>query len=56
VADAGVTANSLIFFTLKTVGGTVGTLPVLRTITIGVGFTVVASAYDISTYNYGRQG
>ena len=56
VADAGVTANSCINITLGTVGGTVGALPAIKTITPGTGFTVAATASDTSTYNYLRIG
>jgi hypothetical protein len=52
VADADITANSVIIFTLKTVGGTVGAYPAVQTITVGVGFTFKATAADTSTYNY----
>ena len=53
VAATSVTANSLIIFTLKTPGGTVGAYPAIQTITPGTGFTVAATALDTSTYNYG---
>lgn len=56
VVDAGVTANSAIFFTLKTVGGTVGAAPAIQTITPGTGFTVAGTALDTSVYNYARFG
>jgi hypothetical protein len=52
VANTNVTANSLIVFTLKTVGGTVGAYPAIQTITPGTGFTVAATAGDTSVYNY----
>lgn len=52
VADANVTANSAIIFTLKTVGGTVGAIPAIKTITAGTGFTLAGTASDTSTYNY----
>lgn len=52
VANAKVTASSIIVFTLKTVGGTVGTPPQIETITPGTGFTVQGAASDTSTYNY----
>ncbi len=52
VANANVTDDSLIVFTLKTVGGTVGAYPAVQTITPGTGFTVAGSASDTSTYNY----
>ena len=51
-ADANVTANSIITITLKTVGGTVGAIPAVATITPGTGFTTVGTASDTSTYNY----
>lgn len=48
-----VTANSVIIFTLKTVGGTVSaSAPNVKTITPGVGFTVAGLASDTSTYTY----
>ncbi len=52
VADDGVTADSSIIFTLKTVSGTVGAYPAIQTITPGTGFTVAATASDTSIYNY----
>lgn len=56
VADANVTANSIIVPTLQTVGGTVGALPAVKTITPGTGFTVACTASDTSTYAYLRLG
>ena len=47
-----VTAESVIIFTLKTVGGTVGAYPRVVTITPGTGFTVDAASGDTSIYNY----
>jgi hypothetical protein len=52
VANTNVTANSNIIPTLKTVGGTVGAVPSIKTITAGTGFTVAATASDTSVYNY----
>lgn len=52
VANTNVTANSLILFTLKTVGGTVGAAPVPQTVTPGTGFTVEGTAGDTSVYNF----
>jgi hypothetical protein len=52
VANPAVTAHSIIIFTLKTVGGTVGTPPQIETITPGTGFTVEGGSSDTSTYNY----
>lgn len=52
VANSAVTANSLILVTLKTVGGTVGAVPAVKTITPGTGFTIAGTASDTSVYNY----
>lgn len=52
VANTAVTGDSIIVFTLKTVGGTVGAYPSVKTITPGTGFTVAATASDTSVYNY----
>lgn len=52
VANANVTTGSVIIFTLKTVGGTVGAYPTVPTITAGTGFTFVATASDTSIYTY----
>jgi len=52
VANTNIDANSLVIFTLKTVGGTVGAIPVVETITPGTGFTAQGTASDTSTYNY----
>lgn len=52
VANTSVTANSLIWPTLKTVGGTVGAVPAVKTITPGTGFTIAGTASDTSVYNY----
>lgn len=51
-----VTANSDINITLKTVGGTVGAVPAISTITPGVGFSVVGTSGDTSVYNYSITG
>ena len=52
VAATGVTATSMILLSLNTVGGTVGAIPAVQTITAGTGFTVAGTASDTSTYNY----
>jgi len=52
VDDTNVGANSVIAISLKTVGGTVGAIPAIKTITPGTGFTVAATASDTSVYNY----
>ena len=56
VPDAGVTLNSIIIPSLNTVGGTVGAIPRVVTITAGTGFTINGTASDSSTYNYLRIG
>jgi len=58
VADARVTANSIIVFTLKSVNaGTVSpNAPNVLTITPGTGFTVGGTALDLGTYNYAILG
>lgn len=52
VADTDVIAGSNILISLNTVGGTVGAIPAVKTITPGTGFTVAGTASDTSTYNY----
>lgn len=52
VAARQVTAKSIIIPTLKTVGGTVGAIPSVKTITPGTGFTIAGTASDTSVYNY----
>lgn len=56
VTNANVTANSVIIITLKTVGGTVGAVPAIQTITPTTGYTVAATALDTSVYNYNILG
>lgn len=56
VANAAFTAGSSVTITLKTVGGTVGAIPHLATVTPGTGFTVVNTATDTSVYNYEIRG
>jgi hypothetical protein len=51
-ADTRLTANSVVVISLKTVGGTVGAIPHLETVTPGTGFTTIGTASDTSTYNY----
>jgi hypothetical protein len=51
VAAPEVTATSIIIPTLKTVGGTVGAIPAVKTITPGTGFTIAGTASDTSVYN-----
>jgi hypothetical protein len=52
VANANVTATSIVLIGLTTVGGTVGAVPAVKTITPGTGFTVAGTASDTSTYTY----
>jgi len=52
VANTKITADSSVIITLKTVGGTVGAIPAIKTITAGTGFTVAGTASDTSVYNY----
>jgi len=52
VANVKITASSNVIITLKTVGGTVGAVPSIKTITAGTGFTVAGTASDTSVYNY----
>lgn len=46
------TYGTNILITLKTVGGTVGALPAVKTVTSGTGFTVAGTASDTSVYYY----
>lgn len=52
VANTSITAGSIVIFTLKTVGGTVGAYPAIQTITPTTGFDVAGTAGDTSVYNY----
>lgn len=56
VVDPYITATSLIFVALLTVGGTVGAIPVVQTKTAGTGFTILGTASDTSVYAYIRVG
>lgn len=52
VADTAITTASIVVFTLKVVGGTVGAYPAIKTITTGTGFTVAGTTGDVSVYTY----
>lgn len=52
VADASITANSVIVYGLKTIGGTPAGAPFESAVTAGTGFSVKAVAGDTSIYNY----
>jgi len=42
----------IVLISLNTVGGTVGAIPKVTTITAGTSFTVAGTASDTSTYNW----
>lgn len=52
VANTSIAVTDTIVFSLNTVGGTVGAIPSIKTITAGVGFNVAGTALDTSVYNY----
>lgn len=52
VSNSSIAITDAIIISLNTVGGTIVTQPVVKTITAGVGFTVTAGVTDTSTYNY----
>lgn len=53
VANPLITANSIVLTTVKTPAGTVSaTVPNVKTITPGTGFTISGLASDTSVYNY----
>lgn len=52
VNNTSVAITDTIIISLNTVGGTVGAVPSVKTITAATGFTVAGTAADTSTYNY----
>ena len=52
VADTAMTADSVVVFTAKTVGGTPAGAPYLSAVTAGTGFSVKAASGDTTVYNY----
>lgn len=52
IADTSISTASTVDITLKSVGGTVGSTPTIKTITTGTGFTITATTADVSVYNY----
>lgn len=52
VNTTAITANSVIEYGLKTVGGTPGGKPYESAVSVGTSFTVKATAGDTSTYNW----
>lgn len=53
VNNTNIATSDIINFSLATIGGTVGAVPAIKTITAASGFTVAGSVGDTSTYNYG---
>lgn len=52
VNNSSIATTDVIVISLNTVGGTVGAVPAVKTITASTGFTVAGTASDTSTYNY----
>lgn len=52
VNNTSIAITDCIIISLNTVGGTVGAVPAVKTITASTGFTVAGTASDTSTYNY----
>lgn len=52
VANTNITANSVVSFGLKTIGGTPAGSPYMSAVTAGTGFSIKVFAGDSSTYNY----
>lgn len=52
VNNTSVAITDVITISLNAVGGTVGAVPAVKTITASTGFTVAGTASDTSTYNY----
>lgn len=56
VSNTLMTTSTPVVISLNTVGGTVGAIPVIKTISPGVNFVVAGTASDTSTYNYAILG
>ena len=52
VNNANLAVGDIINYSLRTVGGTVGTYPVVKIRTNGTGFQVAGTAADTSVYDY----
>lgn len=52
VNNTNVAISDAIIVSLNTVGGTVGEVPSIKTITASAGFTIAGTALDTSVYNY----
>lgn len=56
VTNTTIAITDFVGISLNTIGGTVGAIPHLSTISAGAYFTVVGTAADTSTYNYSMFG
>lgn len=52
VSNTSIATTDCIVISLNTVGGTVGAVPAIKTITAATGFTVAGTVADVSIYNY----
>lgn len=52
VSNTSIATTDTVMISLNTVGGTIGSAPVMKTITASTGFTVTSGGSDTSTYNY----
>lgn len=52
ITTTAAAANNIVLISLNTVGGTVGAIPKVTTITAGASFTVAGTASDTSVYNW----
>ena len=52
ISNTNELVTSDVVISLNTAGGTVTTVPAVKTVTSGTGFTVLCGASDTSTYNY----
>ncbi len=52
VSNTTFQVTDIVAISLKTVGGTVGAVPSVKTVTANTGFTVAGTAGDTSTFSY----
>lgn len=52
VTTSAIQITDVVVFGLNTVGGTVGAIPTVKTITAGTQFTIAGTASDTSVYNW----
>jgi lysophospholipase L1-like esterase len=52
IANSNELVTSDVVISLNTAAGTISTVPAMKTVTSGTGFTVLCGAADTSTYNY----